>query len=198
MTSDQGEAVLAWLEALRSGTEARAEEAALSPPEDREMALRGLGEMLETGEDDARYWATRALAKFREEKAGDLLAQALTDEDLAVRQCAALALRENPQKQALDGLIGILEGEKGLVARLAGDALVALGEEATLALIELLENGGGASAKVEAARALALIGDRRSVSALFGLLESDSALLEHWAREGLEKMGIGMSFFSID
>jgi hypothetical protein len=28
------------------------------------------------------------------------------------------------------------------------------------------------------------------------LLDSDSAVLEHWASEGLEKMGVGMSFFS--
>jgi hypothetical protein len=42
---------------------------------------------------------------------------------------------------------------------------------------------------------LALIGDTRAVPALFKLLESESALVEHWASTGLAKMGVGMSFF---
>jgi HEAT repeat protein len=54
---------------------------------------------------------------------------------------------------------------------------------------------GSHIARLEAARALASIGDTRAIPALFDALD-DSALLEYWANEGLERMGVGMCFFS--
>jgi HEAT repeat protein len=52
------------------------------------------------------------------------------------------------------------------------------------------------AARIQAARALALIGDTRAIPELFNALDGDSALLEYWAGEGLEKMGVGMVFFT--
>jgi HEAT repeat protein len=47
---------------------------------------------------------------------------------------------------------------------------------------------------LEAARALALIGDQRAIPALFALLSEDSVMLDYWANEGLDKMGAGMVY----
>jgi HEAT repeat protein len=49
--------------------------------------------------------------------------------------------------------------------------------------------------RLEAVRALAYIGDKRSIPQLFQALDEDSAMLEYWANEGLQKMGIGMMFY---
>jgi HEAT repeat protein len=91
-------------------------------------------------------------------------------------------------------LIEALESEDSLLVRLAADALVAAGAPAVEKLIAGLESGKP-NARIEAARALALIGDTRAVPALIKLLDSDSLSLQHWANEGLEKMGVGMSYF---
>ena len=50
-------------------------------------------------------------------------------------------------------------------------------------------------ARLEAVRALAKIGDQRAIPALFEALDDSSALIEYWASEGLEKMGVGMVFY---
>jgi HEAT repeat protein len=118
----------------------------------------------------------------------------LADADPLVRQCAALSLTRRPHAEAAPALLALLGDHDSLLARLAGDALVVLGSGAVEPLIAVLDTGR-LTARVEAARALALIGDTRAVPALFKLLGSESAVLEHWANEGLEKMGVGMAFF---
>jgi HEAT repeat protein len=157
-------------------------------------SLQEIGKIAEHRDPEVRWWATRALASLDQEDAGPLLAKKLRDPDLAVRQCAALALSHRPLASAAPELIEALKDEDSLLKRLASEALVKIGSEATLALIEIL-NSGDRATQVEAARALALIGDTRAVPALFKLAESDSVVLQHWASEGLEKIGIGMSFF---
>jgi len=56
-------------------------------------------------------------------------------------------------------------------------------------------NSSPQAARLEAARALALIADQRAIPSLFQALDGESALLEYWANEGLERMGVGMAFF---
>jgi HEAT repeat protein len=187
--------VQAWLAELSSGDAQRAEAAAQRPPEDTGAALDGLAALLAEGDADRRWWAARALAEFEDPQAGELLVQALGDNEIDVRHCAALSLRRQPHGQAIPHLVKLLGDKDSLLARLAGDALAAQGKPATPALLEALGTGNEA-AQVGAARALAQIGDLRSVSALFKLLDSDSAMLEHWASTGLEAMGVGMSFFA--
>jgi HEAT repeat protein len=84
--------------------------------------------------------------------------------------------------------------QDALLARLAANALACTGADAVPALLEVLEKGEQAL-RLEAARALAHIGDERSIPALFKALDEDSALMEYWANEGLERMGVGMVFF---
>jgi HEAT repeat protein len=180
---------------LASGDSQRAETAALELPLRGEAALAALTPLLNHKEDDRRWWAVRSLAGFQQPAAGELLSAALGDGSLSVQQCAALGLAKRPHAPAAGALIGLLRSPDSLLARLAGDALAALGAAAVEPLIAALDEDGPLPARVEAARALALIGDTRAVPALFRLLGSDSTLLEHWAGEGLEKMGVGMAFF---
>ena len=87
-----------------------------------------------------------------------------------------------------------LEDDDSLCATLAADALVALGSEAVDALIEILESGNF-PAQVQAARALAEIGDPRAIPALFAAGEQGSSLLDYWVSIGFEKMGVGTVYF---
>jgi HEAT repeat protein len=180
---------------LLSGHPERAERAAVLLPQFQQQAIHELSQLAHDPSAETRWWAIRALAEFdSEEAAAALITTALGDSDNSVRQCAALALAKHPQPAAIPALITLLNSSDGLLARLAGDALIATGSEAVPALVETLADDS-LQAQTEAARALALIGDTRAVSALFKLLDSDSVILEHWASQGLEKMGIGMHFF---
>lgn len=143
---------------------------------------------------ERRWWGVRALAEITGELSVGLLIQALDDPDPAVRGCAARGLQEQPNERAMLALATALGDNDSLVARLAGNALASAGAMAVPALLEVLQDGLD-KPRLEAARALALIGDQRSIPALYEALDSDSTLLEYWANEGLERMGVGMVFF---
>jgi HEAT repeat protein len=49
--------------------------------------------------------------------------------------------------------------------------------------------------RVNLARALALIGDTAAIPALFRALDDESAIVAHWADEGLERLGVGQVYF---
>jgi HEAT repeat protein len=143
---------------------------------------------------DARWWAIRTLAAISDPAVPPLLHAALNDPDLDVRQCAALALRIQPDRDAVLTLVRSLSQGDALLARLSGDALIAVGLPAVPSLIEALDGPPG-TARTEAARALALIGDQRAIPSLYAALDDHSALVAHWAEEGLTRMGVGMVFF---
>jgi HEAT repeat protein len=179
---------------LLSGQPERAERAAALLPQFHDQAITELTKLVADPNAETRWWSIRALSEFEDANAAELIVAALNDSDTSVRQCAALALAKRPQPVAIPTLITLLPSGDGLLARLAGDALIATGGDAVPALIDALAIDS-LQAQTEVARALALIGDTRAVSALFKLLDSESAILEHWASQGLEKMGIGMHFF---
>lgn len=182
---------------LISGDDEQAETAALEISVVGKEALPALGELLDSADADHRWWATRSLALIADPRASILLLDSLQDADLAVRQCAALALKENPASRATTALIDVLNDRDRLLSRLAADALVAIGEQAVIPLMEVLENGTQ-HAQGEAARALTLIGDTRAIPVMFEIWEESSALVRHWIEEGFERMGVGMAFFSPD
>ena len=156
--------------------------------------LRTLRILLESGDADERWWGVRVLAEISDRAALPLLRLALHDQDKYVRQCAALGLRKKPHPAAATGLIEALNDENHLVVELAADALTEIGEGAVPALLEVLEDRNPKS-RLEAVRALAEIGDRRSIPELFSLLDDDSQLVAYWANEGLERMGVGMVYY---
>ena len=163
---------------------------ALQPDE----VLQGVDLLLNNSLADARWWALRILAEIPGEQAFSRLLAGLQDKEAEVRQCAALGLREHAHARALPALIAALEDGDNLVIQLARDALVAIGKDATPALLELLEHGAQ-PVRLQAVRALAMIGDERAIPALFNQLDGNSCWMEYWASSGLERMGIGMSFF---
>jgi HEAT repeat protein len=188
------ESYLDILDELSCGDDVRAE-AALSHlgvwgPE----AVEPLRERLSNPDAEVRWWAVRGLAEINDERVPVILVTALSDPDQSVRWCAGLALRTHPSEQSAPALLKLLSDEDSLTRRLAGDALVAIGSPLVPQLLDALQNGEHLT-RLEAVRALSKIGDQRSIPALFECLDDNSALVEYWAGEGLEKMGVGMVFY---
>jgi HEAT repeat protein len=156
--------------------------------------LEPLVESLSHPDADVRWWMVRALAEVQDARVPGLLVRALSDPDRGVRWCAGLALRHHPSPHASEALCAMLADRDALTRRLAGDALVAIGSPVVPQLLECMQ-GGDAWVRLEAVRALARIGDERAIAALFEALDDNSALIEYWAGEGLEKMGVGMVLF---
>jgi HEAT repeat protein len=180
---------------LISGDDRRAEAAARKLVQQGVDALPALRELLESPDTDARWWATWALASLSHPQVGHLLRGLLKDPDSSVRQCAALALREQPHVDAIPDLVDLLEVQDPILARLAAAALIAMGREAVPVLLEVAQNGSH-KARLEAIRSLASIGDERAIPTLYAAYREGSAIMEYWANEGLEKLGVGMVLFN--
>jgi len=182
------------LTALEGGDEESAQAAALALGAMGEAALPLLRPLTTSPCADTRWWAARALAETGASGAIPLLAGLLHDPDEDVRACAVLALGELQRSEAVEPLVTALQDPSGYVARLAGNALIRLGERAVSALIEVLE-AGPPRARVNAARALAALEAPEAIPTLIRALEDPSALVVHYAEEALEKLGVGMIFF---
>ena len=187
----------ALLDDLTSNDEPRAEAAAVQIALFGEIALPHIQHLATSTNPNTRWWAIRAAAEFEHPTAQELLTAALKDQDLEIRACAALGLRTRPNTEAVEDLIQLLDSQDQLLSRLAGDALAAIGKPAVVALIAYLENMEKTShlGRLAAVRALAQIGEPESISTLFKIYQDGSAMMQHWAEEGLNKMGIGMVFF---
>ena len=162
-----------------------------------ESALQALFGILDSHDHDKRWWTLRALCLIQHPDVLHQLQASLRDTDPAIRQCAALGLSQQPHIDSIPALIATLSDSDRLTARLAGDALIAIGNLAVTALISTLKIGSPA-AQIEAARALAAIGDTRAIPAMFAAWEGGSTLIQHWIEQGFEKMGVGMQFFKPD
>ncbi len=179
---------------LQSGDDDRSERAVHRVAELGERMLPLLLEQLQSQEPDQRWWATAAVTHIYREEARKALLESLADEYTAVRQCAAFGLRRHPYVDAIPTLLDLLGDQDRLLARLAADALAALGECAVSPLTEALRSED-AAVRIEAARALASIDDPSVIAPLFTALDDDSSLVTHWAEEGLQRRGVGMVFF---
>jgi HEAT repeat protein len=157
-------------------------------------ALPALFDLLATPDPNSRWWAIRVLSAIPDPDVPLQLRKSLRDPDYTIRQCAALGLSQQPNVESIPDLIEILNDKDRLVARLAANALIAIGGPAVMDLIQTLESGPQPS-KVEAARALAVTGDTRAIPAMFTAWEEGSALIRHWVEQGFERMGVGMQFF---
>ena len=179
---------------LFSGNDERAEQAAIQFPALGPTGIDALKSLLLSNDTDVRWWAVRALAGFEQldETIPELVA-ALEDESDEVRQAAAMALCHHPRPQAVPALIRALSDPDKMTARLASNALTRIGLEATPTLLDVLKTGTS-SARLEAARALAEIKDPRAIPGLMQALETDSALLQYWIGNGLDKLGLGMVY----
>lgn len=187
--------IQAQIQELTSGDDKRSEAAVKALAQIGEEALPYIQELLSSPHPDTRWWATWALASFDRPEVSVLLRSLLKDPDISVRQCATLALRGQPDPQAVPDLIELLMEDDSVLVRLAGAALTAVGKEAVPALLELFQTGPQ-KARLEAVRILAAIRDERAIGTLFEAFQGDSAMMEYWANEGLDRLGIGMVFFN--
>jgi HEAT repeat protein len=181
---------------LTSGDEPRAEAAAVRFVSHGKPALYVLASLVASTDPDTRWWALRAISEFDSPRAANLLLLGLDDPYVEVKACAALGLRQNTTTRAIPKLIELLGHVDQLLSRLCRDALAAIGKPATPALIEIIESAQQShKSKLEAVRALAEIQDPDSIGALFKVFQEGSGLMQYWAEQGLEGMGIGMVFF---
>lgn len=178
---------------LTSGDEERAESAVTGLIELGEDAISSLLDLTQSSNVDSRWWALRTLAQSPHCRT-EWLVPFLTDDPAPeIRQCAALGLAEKPDESATQSLVQALNDEDGMVGNLAANALVKIGGAAVPSLIEVVTNGKQ-SARIHAVRALAEIKDHRAIPIMMKVMQEDSALLQHWAMEGLDRLGLDMVY----
>jgi HEAT repeat protein len=177
---------------LACGDESRAEQAIPALIELGNTAIPALLDLTQSPDADCRWWALRTLAQSPLSRT-DWLIPFLNDPAPEVRQCAALGLGENPDASAIRPLVRALSDRDSLVCNLAVNALIKIGKDATPSLIDVAQHAPQ-SARVHALRALAEIRDHRAIPVMMKVMEEDSALLQHWAKEGLERLGLDMVY----
>src|SRR5258706_1652972 len=179
---------------LTCGNDERVEEAVSRLPECGQVAFVALQELVRSRHADTRWWAVRAFVAWpQSDQVTRELVAALEDESGDVRQCAAVALGHHPDPRAVLPLARLLSGPDTMAAKLAVNALVLIGADAVPALIELLQTGTHL-AQLHAVRALAHIRDLRAIPVLMKMLGEDSAIMQYWAEQGLDKLGLGMVY----
>ena len=180
------------LDVLIGGDEARAEAAVAPLVELGEEAIPSLLELTRSSDVDTRWWALRVLASSPQLRT-EWLVPFLSDPAPEVRQCAALGLAGKPDESAIDSLVRALSDDDSMVASLSANALVKTGSPAVLPLIEAVKHGPQTQ-RIHALRALAEIRDHRAIPVMMQVMQEDSALLQHWAQEGLERLGLDMVY----
>ena len=177
---------------LTSGDETRAENAVPGLVELGEEAFPALRDLLESPDADQRWWALRTLAQSPLARTEWLL-PLLNDSAAEVRQAAALGLCSHPDETAIRPLIRALSDADSMVSDLARNALVVIGKPAVPSLLEV-PKGAQQRARINALRALAEIVDYSTIPTLMAALEDDSVMMQHWAEEGLERLGLNMVY----
>jgi HEAT repeat protein len=180
------------LDDLVGGDETRAENAVTALVELGEDAIPALMNLTRSPDADSRWWALRTLAQSPLSQI-EWLVPFLDDPAPEVRQCAALGLAAKPDETATQPLIRALSDDDGMVGSLAVNALVKIGGAAVPSLIEVVSSSKQ-SARIHALRALAEIGDHRAIPVMMKVMQEDSALLQYWAQEGLERLGLNMVY----
>jgi HEAT repeat protein len=191
---------------LTSGSETRAEKAVPSLISLGNESIPALLDLTRSSNVDHRWWGLRVLAQAPHCQA-EWLVPFLKDPAREVRQCAALGLAIKPHESAIQPLVQALSDADGMVSSLAVNALVKVGGAAVPALIEVVkrrsegsssahdaEGNASQSARFHALRALAEIRDHRAIPVMMKVMEENSALLQHWAQEGLDRLGLDMVY----
>jgi HEAT repeat protein len=185
---------------LTSGNDLRAEKAIPAIVELGEDAIPALLELTQADSADSRWWAVRALSASSHARTEDLV-PLLDDPAPEVRAATALALCEHPNASAVPALIHALKDEDALTAGLAGNALVKIGSDSVAGLLEVMNarvepgrNGAQVNVRILALRALAEIRDPRAIPVMMKSMSEESAVLQYWAQEGLERLGLDMVY----
>ena len=155
-----------------------------------------LGELLQRGNADQRWWAARALAHCGTEQTLPILLATLADEDATLRVVAVLALAAIHDRLPavvaphLPQIAARLADEDGTVRQAAVDALIQCGDAAIEALLTVLRFSDHEGARSRAAAALRKISTPATVPALFRCLNDPNYLVHTYAYEALDEMGL--------
>ena len=182
------------LDDLSSGNEARAEAAVPGLIALGQDAIPALRKLAQSPDVDSRWWAIRTLAQSPLCQAEWLVPFLLHDPAPEARQCAALGLALKADENAIGPLVQALRDADSMTGNLSMNALVKLGKDAVPALIECVKDKSSQSARILALRALAEIRDHRAIPVMMQVMQEGSVLLEHWAKEGLERLGLDMVY----
>ena len=177
---------------LTSGDEALAEAVVKPLLALGEGAIPALLDLMKAEDADQRWWAIRTLSQSPHVKIEWLL-PSLSDPDVAVRQAVALGLCSLPGEAAIPSLIQALSDPDSLVSSLAMHALIVNGKAAVPALMEV-PSDAQLAVRINVLRALAEIQDHQAIPMFMSALEEESALLQHWAEEGLNRLGLNMIY----
>jgi len=178
---------------LINGDEERAESAVASLVELGEDVIPALMDLTRSPDVDTRWWALRTLAQSPLCQTEWLIPFLESDPSPEVRQCAALGLAGKADESAVQPLVHALTDADAMVGSLSAMALVKIGSESVPSLIEVVKSGKQ-SARILALRALAEIKDHRAIPIMMKVMGEDSSLLQHWAKEGLDRLGLDMIY----
>lgn len=180
---------------LASGDETAAETAVAALAQRGEAAAEVL-EMLGSTDVEHRWWAVRSLAALPAPRI-EWFIEALGDDEAEVRAAAALALAAHPHEGSAAALVSALSDQDNLVAVMAVHALSKMGEAAVPPLLDAYASAVPRG-RIHIMRALAELRDPRSIRLMMDSLEEDSAALQYWAQEGLERLGLNMVYLKPD
>lgn len=179
-------------EELASGDDIRAENSIPAITDLGMAAMPALLDLTRDKEADTRWWAVRALAASLHTRTEDLL-PLLNDSAAEVRAAAVLAICAHPHECAVNALVKSLADPESLVAGLAGNALVKIGTASVPSLLEVMKEAP-TGIRIMALRALSEISDHRAIPVMMKSLGEESALLQYWATEGLQRLGLDMVY----
>lgn len=158
-------------------------------------ALDDVVALFDADDADQRWWAVRTAAAVAPLTGGDVtkletpLRHRLHDADPSVRCAAALAAGHLQLVALVDELACALGDESGWVRSSAADALALIGEPAVPALLQVLA-GTGQGARTRAAYALSKIRTMEVANALYHYLQDENQLVQTYAYDTLEQMGL--------
>ena len=171
----------------------RAERAVPALIELGEAAIPALMDLTRSSHADSRWWALRTLAQSPLLQTEWLVPFLLNDPAPEVRQCAALGLGVAADESAVGPLVQSLSDADSMVGNLAVNALIRIGKVSVPPLIECVKKESQ-SVRILALRALAEIRDHRAIPVMMQVMAEDSAILQHWAQVGLERLGLDMVY----
>ena len=177
---------------LISGDDERAERSIPAITNMGLAAIPPLLDLIRSEDTDVRWWAVRALAASPHTRTVDLI-PLLSDSAPEVRAATALALCHHPHEDAVGALVHALADEVPLTAGLAGNALVKIGSPSVPTLLKVMEEAP-TGIRIVVLRTLSAIRDHRAIPVMMKCLGEESAFLQYWAQEGLERLGLDMVY----
>jgi HEAT repeat protein len=177
---------------LTSGDDDRAEKSIPAIVAAGETLLPALMDLSHSKDVDVRWWAVRALAALPDTPSDDLI-PLLEDPSPEVRAAAALALCGHPCENAIMALIKSLADSDPLTAGLAANALVKIGSPSVPGLLKVVREAP-TGVRIIALRALSEMRDHRAIPEMMKCLGEKSAVLQYWAQEGLDRLGLNMIY----